>query len=215
MQAEGNPLVFVLLGAAFAAVGVHLFFWSRRQSRKLKAFARSRGLPYQARDDGRLEADLNAAMALDEPGLARTFGRVRDVIALEDGATLFRATELLDLNPWGEAETSHHARTAVFFDAPDAPSGIFSIRPDREVRQRHPRDGADSEAVRALLERLGVPRPPCALSLTFMRGKGVGYLEPTVVGQLADEHLRYLAGLVGVFREAGKTGAQSEGGEGG
>ena len=39
METEGNPLVFSLLGA----VAVHLFFWSRRQSRKLQAFARACG----------------------------------------------------------------------------------------------------------------------------------------------------------------------------
>ena len=169
METEGNPLVFILLGAAFAAVGVHLFFWSRRQSRKFKVFARSRGLTYRPRDDGRLETDLNAALALEEPGLARTFGQVRDVVKL-DGSTLFRAAELLDLNPWAEAETSHHARTAVFFDAPDAPSDIFSITPDLDVRQRYPREGDSAGEVRALLGRQGIPRPPCTLSLTFVRG---------------------------------------------
>lgn len=199
MEMHGNMWVFVILGVAFAAVGVHLVLWSRRQSSRIENFARSHGLGYEARDSaGHLEREVNSCVALEEPGLARAFDRFRDLVSL-NGGKLFRAVELLDLNPWGDTENTHQARTAVFFDAPHYPAGIFSVTPTLAVEQRYPRNQSAANQVRALLERASVRPPPCPLSLTLMRGHGLAYLEPTMVGSLTEEHLRYLVEFVSRF----------------
>lgn len=192
---EGNPIVFVLLGLAFAAVGVHLFLYSRRRAGVVRDFARSRGYPWRAGDDGSLEQGLQQAFRIEKPGCVRAFDQPRDIVSIP-GGTLFRAVELLDLNPHNSVYDSHHARVAVFL--PHAPpwAGIFLVMPNLEVRQRFPTEGAsNAERVAALLEEARAPRPPHPLSLTFMRGRGLAYLRPTVVGSVDAADLAYLTDL--------------------
>lgn len=192
---RGDSLVFVLLGMAFAAVGVHLFFYSRRRASLVRDFARSRGYSWQARDDGSLEADLQRSFRLEQSGCVRAFDRPRDIVSVP-GGTLFPAIELLDLNPYASVYDSHHARVAIAL--PDAPpwEGIFLVMPDMEIRQRFPLDGPRNEArTLALLEQEQVPPPPRPLSITFMRGRGLAYLRPTVVGSVDRSDLAYLADL--------------------
>lgn len=187
-------LVFVILTAAFVAVGIHLFLWSRRVTGRIRRFAGARGLKYEARDRGSLEARVNTAVALDESGLTRRFGQVGDLVRLP-GGVLFRAVEFRDLNPHASSGYGQHARTAVLFDAPAAPAGIFSVTPLLEVRQEYPFNQSSAGALQAYVQQARLPRPPAPLSLTFMRGQALAYLEPFVSGSLTDEHLEYLAAL--------------------
>lgn len=194
MEVSGNTLVFVILGAAFAGVGVHLLLWSRRKTRLLRRFAAERGLAYRRRDDGRVARAVNDCVAIDDAGMGRGFGRVRDVVELGHG-TLFRGVEALDPVPRGNPQNTHHARTAVLFPTSLDVTGMFLVHPGGEVEQRHP--GAPSRAteLRSALARASVPTPPCPLSLTLARGRALIYLEPVVTGALSEEHLDYLAGV--------------------
>lgn len=192
---EGEPIVFVFLGVAFAAVGLYLVLYARRRAGTVRDFARSRGYPWRARDDGSLEEELQEAFRIDEPGCVRTFDRPRDVVSIP-GGTLFRAVELLDLNPHASVYDSHQARVAVLL--PEGPDfeGIFMVTSDLEVRQRYPREETSGGAgVVALLKDAGVRAPPHPLSLTFMRGRGLAYLQPAVVGSVDAQGLAYLADL--------------------
>jgi len=198
---DGNGLVFVVLGAAFAGVAIHLLLWSRRQSRLVRRFARERGLDYRAGGSSRLEDAVNACAAMEETGIVRAFSGLRDVVSL-DGGTLFRATELLDLNPWGSPQNTHQKRTAVFFRAPEAPAGIFFVTPTLSVEQRYPRGGSAAEQVRSHLEQAGIPAPPCTLSLSLAPGGGIAYLEPAITGALSRRHLEYLVDLVARFQRS-------------
>ena len=194
METSGNLLVFVILGVAFAGVGIHLLLWTRRRARQLRRFAEARGFGYRSRDDGRLERDLNALVAIDEPGMGRAFGRVRDLVSVGD-ATLFRATEAVDLVPWGEPQNSHHARTGIVFPAGLDSEGVFGLLPDGRIDQRYPRGDACVPGLRSTLERAGVASPPCPLSLTVGRGRAVACLEPMVAGALESRYLDYLLEL--------------------
>jgi hypothetical protein len=187
-------LVFVILGVAFLAVGMHLLFWSRGQSRLIRGFAESKGLVYRAAGVDGLEERVNACVAFDEPALTRTFGQFGDVVSLGHG-TLFRAVELLDLTPWGRAEYVQKSRVAVVFPFRSDISGFFMVSPDLAVYQRYPESPSWVDRVQSVLEEGRVARPPCPLSLTIMRGQVVAYLEPAVTGAVSRKHLDYLAGF--------------------
>jgi len=192
---EGNMLVFVILGAVFAGVGVHLFLWSRRKSGLVRRFAESRGLVYRAEDVEGLEQQVNDCVALDEPGMVRTFGQVGDVVTVGPGK-LFRGVELLDLVPWAKAEYAHNARTAVMFPCRREVEGLFLVSPQWSVHQRYPQSPSRTVELKAVLESAHLPAPPCALSLTLMRGSAVAYLEPTVAGAVSRKHIEYLIDLM-------------------
>jgi hypothetical protein len=192
---EGSPLVFALLGVAFAGVSVHLIVYARRRGALLRRFAQSRGLHLEARDDGSLEHQLCRAFEIEDSGCARSFGQIRDIVSLPQGV-LFRVVELSDLNPHASVESSHHARAAVLFSGDPGWSGIFHVSADLGVHQRYPRErGAAEIGVRGLFEQAGIAPPPHTLSLTFMRGCGLAYLEPAITGSVTEAHLTYLADL--------------------
>jgi len=196
MELEGNTLVLLILSAALGGVGVQLYFWSQRQSDAIKEFAASRGLIYHAVDPGQLEYRVNQCVALDEPDMTRTFSQLGDVVPLPNG-TLFRAVELLDLTPWGRAEYVNQSRAAVFLPFPSTAeyAGIYMVSRALSVHQRYPASPSRVDAVKALLESVRMSQPPCALSLTLMRGCVVAYLEPLVSGSVSRKQLDYLADL--------------------
>ena len=198
---NGDPLVFILLGAAFAAVGLHLVVYSRRRSRVVRRFADTRGYPHRERDDGSLGRQLERAFEIEEPGCARAFSQVRDIVCLPIG-TLFRVVELIDLNPRASVQSPHHARTAVIFPGTPEWSGVFHVTSDLEVHQRYPREpGPATARLPNLLQHVGIASPRHPLSLTFMRGQGLAYLEPTVTGSVTEAHLTYLADLARRFAD--------------
>jgi hypothetical protein len=190
-----NLLVLIVLGIAFSAVGLHLVIYSRRRAGVLRQFAQSRGYPYADRDDGSLELHLEGSFKIQEPGCARAFSQVRDIVALPSGK-LFRAVELIDLNPYASVESPHHARAAVVFPGIPGWSGVFYITSDLAVHQRYPRE-CDLAATRLsqLLRQAGIGSPSHPLSLTLMRGQGLAYLEPAVTGSVTEADLIYLAEL--------------------
>ena len=192
---DANSLVFILLGVAFAAVGLHLVFYSRRQAGVIRKFAESRGYPHTDRDDGSLEDQLERAFEIEDAGCVRAFSQVRDIVCLPSGK-LFRAVELIDLNPHASPDSPHHARVAVIFPCASERSGIFHIGSDLGVHQRYPReDDPVSARFPDLSPQVGIAPPPHPLSLTLMRGNGLAYLEPAVTGSMAETHLTYLADL--------------------
>jgi hypothetical protein len=113
---------------------------------------------------------------------------------------LFRAVELIDLNPHASVEASHHARAAVLFPGAPEWSGIFHVTSDLAVHQRYPRErGPAAVGIPRLFERVGAAAPPHTLSLTFMHGQGLAYLEPAITGSVTEAHLKYLADIAARF----------------
>lgn len=198
---NGDVLVFVLLGVAFAGVGLHLVVYSRRRAAVFRRFADARGYRHSDRDDGSLERQLDRTFAIEEAGCARAFSQVRDIVHLPNG-TLFRAVELLDLNPRASVESPHHARAAVIFPGAPEWSGVFLVAPNLAVHQRYPRERDPVTAqIPELLRQLGIAAPTHPLSLTFMRGQGLAYLEPAVTGSVVEAHLDYLVDLAERFAD--------------
>jgi hypothetical protein len=192
---ESPFTVFAILGIAIVALGIHLFLYSKRQSRRMRQFAAVRGYPYTARDDGTVARHLEQAFRIEERGCVRAFGRLKDIVAIPNGE-IFRTVELLDLNPHGSVQNSHHLRVGVRFSGLPDGYGIFHITPDLVVHRRYPlENGPGNESIRGYLSAAGISEPPCPLSLTIARGQALAYLEPVVVGSLAQSDLDYLAEL--------------------
>jgi hypothetical protein len=113
---------------------------------------------------------------------------------------LFRAVELLDLNPHASVESSHHARALVLFPGAPEWSGIFHVTSDLAVHQRYPGErGPAAVGILRLFEQVGAAAPPHTLSLSFMHGQGLAYLEPAITGSVTEAHLTYLADLAARF----------------
>ena len=198
---NSDSLVLILLGVAFAAVGLHLVVYSRRRSRVVRRFAETRGYPHRERDDGSLERQLERAFEINEPGCARAFSQIRDIVCLPIGK-LFRVVELIDLNPRASVQSPHHTRAAVLFPGTPEWSGVFHVTSALGVHQRYPREPDPATArLPDLLQEVGITSPPHPLSLTFMRGQGLAYLEPAVTGSVTEAHLTYLADLAERFSD--------------
>lgn len=187
--------VFVYLGIAFAAVGVHLFFYSKRQHRCIRRFASAEGYAYRTRDDGSLARRLDEAFGIAEGGCARAFERIRDVVALS-GGEIFRCVELLDLTSYASVQNPRHARVAVRISAPSELHGIFHITSEFGVHQRYP-TGSQSAAphVQRYLVSANIAHPPHPISLSFANGQVLAYLEPAVAGSVTESDLCYLADM--------------------
>jgi hypothetical protein len=185
--------VFWILLPLFAALGVYLVWYSSRARRLVEAFARARGLRYERRDDGQLAAALDSALGFEEEGLVRAFDRVQDIVHQGDSVALFRAVELLDLSPYGTAQSTHFSRVGVTFEVSGEHDVFVLVSPNLMIQSRLGSERAGPEKTVELIRSLFSERPPrCPLSITLKRGRGLVYLEPYVTGSVKAEDLDYL-----------------------
>ena len=191
-------LVFVILNLILVGIVAHLYFYTRHKAAIVRRFAASHNYLFQSADGGTLELQLQEAFKLDGPAV-RAFGQLSDIVTLPQGR-LFRTVELLDLNRHAKSYNTHWSRVAVLFSRKVTCSGIYLIEPDLTVSQIFPAD-RDSELseVAALFKQADLAAPPHPLSLTFMRGQGLAYLEPPVVGSVTNDDLGYLCEVVKRF----------------
>lgn len=178
---SSDAWVFWILIPLFAAVGLYLLWYTHRRKRMMTAFARHHGLRVDDGPGDGVQRLLDRQFRIAGQGMTRGFSRIRSVV--DDGdVQLFRATELLDLNPYGEAASSHHGRIAALFGADGAPDGFFLLHTSGECVSRIPAATPDDVLVarcRAAARDCGVRH---TLSLTFAGAKCLAYLEPRVIG---------------------------------
>ena len=193
METQSDPLVWYILVPLFVAVGVYLLIYSRRRRAMLKRFARERGLSYRPRDEQGLADELTEKLAVDGEGLVRAFMGVKDLVS--DGrVTLFRCTELLDLNPHRRAQDPHGNHICVLFEAPEEIDLFFRMERDGEVRNLHPPGKVlgEDEAFGRISQVLHKDPPPNGLTVSFRNGKALIYANPLVTGGEKREDLDYL-----------------------
>ncbi len=203
MQTHGDAaLVWLILVPLFLGVGVWLLIYSRRRSDLLRRFAQRHGLIYRPKDGGGLEKTLCEALRL-KPPCGRAFFRLRDIVS-DTRVTLARLTEALDLSPYGTPQSTHHARTAALFDAPEAADLYFQVTRDGKYVWRHPeRDAPGGDRYfEAAFDAVASRPPPHPLSVTCMNGQGLVYLEPPLVGSEKEPELQYLLELARKLRQA-------------
>lgn len=194
MESTGDLRVFLILIPIFVVTGAWLFYYSRRRSGMMREFARRHGLVFRPGHHAKIESTLETTFRLESP-YARGFSNVYDAVE-NDGVALFRVTELLDLNPHGQAQNTHFGRIAALFDTrPD--SDFFVLADLSGVNKRLPTEeplGNDPGYVE-LDHALADNPPPQPVSVTFKNGKGLAYLEPPVTGLERDSDLDYLYAL--------------------
>jgi hypothetical protein len=215
MNTAGDTRVFYILIPLFMAVGVYLLVYSRNRAVMLRRLAKERDLKHTPKDDGQMATELDKAFYLPEPGYARAFMRVRDIVRkkVQDGAiALMRFTELLDLNPRGQSGHRHGNHLGATFPAP-AGMDLFMIRQSNGhyVNQyppgRNPAKQPGFETVRQVVE---ADPPAHPLSITFSRGRGLVYLMPLRTGSEKLPDARYLFGLAERLHAALRSGAPPE-----
>ncbi|WP_298037359.1 hypothetical protein [uncultured Desulfuromonas sp.] len=183
----------LILIPAFSFVGLWLLIYSRRRSRLVKTFGAKKGLSYRHRDDGALGRELNRAFALAAP-LGRDFSRIRDIVE-GGGIRLFRATEALDLSPYGLPQNTHSGRIAVFFETEKDGEAFFLAKDARDIRHVLPWSTGPAEpdpGLTGLMQIIDGNPPPHQLSVTVMGGRFLAYLQPMLTGGEKESDLDYL-----------------------
>jgi hypothetical protein len=202
MSVSGDPLVFWILVPLFTAVGLYLFWYSRRRKAMLEVFARRNGLQIRPGYRGRLQKRLDKAFPLEGKGLARSFSRLSSIV---DGGSvwIFRAIELLDLNPHAQAYTTHHHRVAALFDVPPGYAEFFLLDKSRQARTLLPGAAAPGREVTGLVRRLAAfCKVRHTLSVTLAGRYGLIYFEPLVAGGETLEDVESLYCLAIRMRDA-------------
>ncbi|WP_432695331.1 hypothetical protein ACQUQP_12330 [Marinobacterium sp. YM272] len=176
-------LVFWILVPIFVALGLYLLWYARRRRAMLEAFAKEAGLRMQPRAEASLEARLERCFSLQQPGLVRSFGQLASLVK-GDPVWIFRSVELLDLNPHGQAQSTHFNRIAALFPVPDTlNSEFFLLDKNGQARSLLPGSAAPDTKFVAMVNEVarssGARHP---LSVTCSRGSGLIYFEPFVVG---------------------------------
>lgn len=129
-----------------------------------------------------IQAELDANFALEDDSLVRSFGQLSSLVDADD-VWLFRAVELLDLDPHAQSYTTHFPRIAALFDVSASHGEFFLLDPSGQPHQALPRHGSPDPTVVEIVRRAA---QACSvghtLSVTLSRGHGLIYLEPLVVG---------------------------------
>ncbi len=182
MNESSDMLVLWILGPLFLAVGIHLLWYTRRRKKMLEAFAKTRSLRVRPERKEALRKTLEHCFSIKRDGLVRRFDQLSDPA---DGGSflLFRAVELLDLNPHGQAHNTHSPRMTALFDVPTHHDELFLLDRSMRAAARLPASRAPDPDVAELARRAATSagaRHP--LSVTLAGGKGLIYYEPLLTG---------------------------------
>jgi hypothetical protein len=174
--------VFWILVPLFAAVGFYLFWYSRRRKKMVEKFAKIHRLRIRPEYEKELQQTLDTFFSLKDDGLVRSFGQLSSLVKGES-VWLFRAVELLDLNPHAQSYTTHFPRIVALFETSTAYEEFFVLDTSMQARQRLP--GSESPNIK-VIETARKTALSCKvrhpLSVTITRGHGLIYFEPLVTG---------------------------------
>jgi len=183
MNGSSGTLVFWLLVPLFVAIGIYLVLYSRRRKRMLEAFAKTHRLSVRPEYESDLQKKLDDCFSLEAKGLVRSFAQLSSIV---DGGRvcLFRAVELLDINPHAQSYSTHYPRIAAVFDMPTRLSdAFFVLDKTMRVNQRLPEtEPPNSDGVETLKRIAQSCEARHSLSVTFAHGHGLIYFEPLVTG---------------------------------
>jgi hypothetical protein len=139
-----------------------------------------------------IQAALDASFVLKDD-LVREFGQLSSLVD-GGGIWIFRAVELLDLDPHAQSYVTHFNRIVALFDISASHGAFFLLDPAGKPHQRLPRHSSPDPTVVEIVRRIA---QACfvrhTLSVTLSRGYGLIYLEPLVVGgeTMADVNTLY------------------------
>lgn len=182
MNEGTGAVVFWILIPLFVALGLYLFWYSRRRKKMLGMFAKIHQFQIRPDYDKELQETLDTFFSFKDSGLVRSFGQLSSLIEGES-IWLFRAVELLDLNPIAQSYTTHYPRIVALFDTSTVHEEFFVLDKSMQARQRLPRSKAPNTKVTEIVKRTATSckaRHP--LSVTLTSGHGLIYFEPFVTG---------------------------------
>jgi len=182
MNEMSGVVVLWILVPLFIAVGLYLFQYTRRRKKMLEAFAKMHQFRVRPEYEKELQKTLDSCFSLNEEGLVRSFGQLSSLVH-EDHIWIFRAVELLDLNPHAQSYSTHFSRIVALFDAPPGHEEFFVLNKSMQAIQRLPRSKPPNPKVTETTKRIAVycmARHP--LSVTVTHGQGLIYFEPLVTG---------------------------------
>ncbi len=195
-------LVFYILVPLFAGVGLYLIWYSRRRKKMLEAFAGNHRLRIRPELGEGVQKRLDRSFSLKQEGLVRSFGQLSSLV---DGGSiwLFRAVELLDLNPHAQSCSTHFTRVVALFDVPTGRNEFFVL--DQTLPQVRPmlpgKYRPSPEVVQATRRIAGSHHARHPLSLTLSRSCGLIYFEPLVTGGETIHDVNALYGIARDLRE--------------
>lgn len=175
-------LVWWIIVPLFVAVGLYLIWYSRRRKKMFEAFASSHKLRIRQEHKTELQKTLDRCFSFKNENMARSFDQLSSPI---DGGSiwLFRAVELLDLNPYAQTYSTHFPRIAALFKAPTDHNEFFILDKSMQVKQKLPRSNQPGPKVAEITKRVAAScNARHSLSLTLSNGYGLVYFEPLVTG---------------------------------
>jgi hypothetical protein len=193
MNEGSGALVFWILAPLFGAVGLYLIWFARHRKRMLEGFAKTHQFQIRPEYENELQKTLDSCFSLKDEGLVRRFGQLSSLV---DGESiwLFRAVELLDLNPHAQSYSTHYARIVALFDVSTDHEAFFVLDRSMQASQRRPGSKAPNPDITEIAKRIATScEARHALSVTLTHGHGLIYFEPLVTGgeTLSDVHSLY------------------------
>ena len=183
MNDGSGTLVFWILVPLFAAVGLYMIWYARRRKKMVDKFARTHRLAIKPAYEKELQKTLDSCFSIQEKGLVRSFGQLSSLV---DGGSvwLFRAVELLDLNPHAQSYSTHFSRIVALFDIGATDHDEFflldkSLQARRNMPGSKPPDPAVTEVTKQIAKTCKARH---ALSVSLRRGQGLIHFEPLVTG---------------------------------
>lgn len=183
MNESTGTLAFGILIPLFVAVGLYLVWYLHRRKKMLETFAKTHQLFMRPEYERELQKTLDICFSLKEEGLVRSFGQLSSIV---DGGSifLFRAVELLDLNPHAQSFSTHFPRIAALFDISTTfIAEFFILDKSMQAHQRLPGpESPNFEVIRISRQIAQSCKARHPLSVTLVRGRGLIYFEPLVTG---------------------------------
>lgn len=182
MNEGSGVLVFWILVPLFVAVGLHLILYSRRRKKILAVFANEHQFFINPEYEKELQMKLDNCFTLEGEGLVRSFGQLSSLVEGES-VWLFRAVELLDVNPHAQSCSTHFNRIAAIFDLSNDHDEFFLLDKSMQASQKLPKSKpANPEIIEIAKQTVVSCEARHTLSITLKHGHGLIYFEPLVTG---------------------------------
>ena len=148
----------------------------------LDAFAKTHQLRIRPEHEKELQKTLDSCFLLKDKGLVRSFGQLSSLV---DGESnwLFRAVELLDLNPHSQSYSTHFSRIVALFDILTDHDEFFVLNKSMQASQKLPRSKSPNPMIIEITKRIAKScKARHNLSVTLTCGHGLIYFEPLTTG---------------------------------
>ena len=187
---QGDPRVFLILGAVFLALAIYLLVIKKKNTSVFRKFATSHGMIFYRNDTQSIENEINALFGRETKELVRSFSGIRNIIT--DGKiTIFSCRELVDRN-LRSAKIDTHSRIVAFFSIKHDIETSFRVVGPKVYPDYTSGTSIESSIAKILMER---GDSQYAVSFASSKGKAILYFEPKIEGIANEKMLEDLYNL--------------------